>query len=76
MVKVLDEPGIEFDRQLEILTHVEHDHLIRLIGLCQEVQPHYMILEYTDWVSLFRWFSVWVLDQVLKVLFCSFARAT
>ena len=50
MVKVLEDVGDEFERQLDILTHVEHDHLVKLIGLCQEVQTHYMILEYTDWV--------------------------
>lgn len=51
MVKVLEEVSAEFERQFDILTHVEHDHLVKLVGLCQEVQPYYMILEYTDWVS-------------------------
>ena len=51
MLKVLENIDEEFDRQMDILTHVEHDHLVKLVGLCQETQPIYMVLEYTDWVS-------------------------
>lgn len=54
MVKVLEEIKEEFQRQLDILTRVDHEHLVKLVGLCREMQPHYMILEYTDWVSISR----------------------
>jgi hypothetical protein len=54
MVKVLDDAGDEFNRQLDILTHVKHDNIVKLVGLCQELQPHYMVLEYTDWVSQYQ----------------------
>lgn len=52
MVKVLEEVKEEFTRQLDILINTDHEHFVKLLGLCRETQPHYMILEYTDWVSI------------------------
>ncbi|XP_065213547.1 tyrosine-protein kinase-like otk [Planococcus citri] len=52
MVKVLEEMTPEFRRQLDILKQVDHEHIIRLIGICREAEPIYMILEYTDWGDL------------------------
>ncbi|XP_050358008.1 tyrosine-protein kinase-like otk [Nymphalis io] len=56
LIKVLttkDEVQLaEFRRQLELFSRIRHEHLARLIGLCNEADPHYMLLEHTDWGDL------------------------
>ncbi|XP_072933956.1 tyrosine-protein kinase-like otk [Epargyreus clarus] len=42
----------EFRRQLELFSRVRHEHIVKLIGLCNEADPHYMLLEHTDWGDL------------------------
>ncbi|XP_049882172.1 tyrosine-protein kinase-like otk isoform X2 [Pectinophora gossypiella] len=42
----------EFRRQLDLFTRVRHANVVRLIGLCNEASPHYMLLEHTDWGDL------------------------
>ncbi|XP_060807988.1 tyrosine-protein kinase-like otk [Amyelois transitella] len=42
----------EFRRQLDMLSRVRHDNVVRLIGLCNEMDPHHMLLEHTDWGDL------------------------
>lgn len=56
MVKILmqtkDENTLtEFKREIDIFAKLSHDNVTKLYGLCRETEPHYMILEYTDWVS-------------------------
>ncbi|XP_051508295.1 inactive tyrosine-protein kinase 7-like isoform X1 [Myxocyprinus asiaticus] len=52
VVKSLQSPDesvqSEFRRELEMFSKVHHPHIVRLLGLCRETQPHYMILEYVD----------------------------
>ncbi|XP_043110725.1 inactive tyrosine-protein kinase 7 [Puntigrus tetrazona] len=38
----------EFRRELEMFSRLHHPHVVRLLGICRESQPHYMILEYVD----------------------------
>ncbi|XP_051773698.1 inactive tyrosine-protein kinase 7 isoform X1 [Ctenopharyngodon idella] len=38
----------EFRRELEMFSKLNHAHIVRLLGLCRETHPHYMILEYVD----------------------------
>ncbi|XP_052747912.1 tyrosine-protein kinase-like otk isoform X2 [Galleria mellonella] len=56
LVKVLttkDETQLsEFKRQLELFGRIRHENIVRLIGLCNEADPHYMLLEHTDWGDL------------------------
>ncbi|XP_029681073.1 inactive tyrosine-protein kinase 7-like [Formica exsecta] len=57
MVKSLtntkDETALhEFKRQLDLLHKLNHENVVKLIGLCREEEPDYMILEYTDWGDL------------------------
>ncbi|XP_031355728.1 tyrosine-protein kinase-like otk [Photinus pyralis] len=57
MVKSLthtkDEAALtEFKREIDLLSKVSHENVAKLWGLCREVEPHYMILEYTDWGDL------------------------
>jgi PTK7 protein tyrosine kinase 7 len=40
----------EFKRELDMFHKLQHQHVARLLGLCREADPHYMILEYSDWV--------------------------
>uniref|UniRef100_A0A672LGZ6 Protein tyrosine kinase 7 (inactive) n=1 Tax=Sinocyclocheilus grahami TaxID=75366 RepID=A0A672LGZ6_SINGR len=40
----------EFRRELEMFSKLNHAHVVRLLGICRETQPHYMILEYVDLV--------------------------
>jgi len=51
--KVKDEQACqEFRRQLDLLRAISHKGVARLYGLCREKDPHYMVLEYTDWGDL------------------------
>lgn len=40
----------EFKRELDVYNKLHHDNVARLLGLCRESEPHYMIMEYSDWV--------------------------
>ncbi|KAM7346076.1 protein tyrosine kinase 7 [Cochliomyia hominivorax] len=51
--KVKDENACsEFRRQIEMFRTLTHKGVVRLYGLCREKDPHYMVLEYTDWGDL------------------------
>lgn len=43
----------EFKRELDLFHKLNHENVSKLIGLCREVEPHYLILEHTDWVCIF-----------------------
>ena len=56
MVKALnctrDEASLlEFRRQLDMFQRVNHPNIVSLLGLCREQDPHYMLLQYSDWVG-------------------------
>ncbi|CAG9824276.1 unnamed protein product [Phaedon cochleariae] len=42
----------EFKREIDMFSKLSHDNVIKLFGLCREIEPHYMILEHTDWGDL------------------------
>lgn len=44
---------IEFKRETDMFHRLSHDNIAKIIGLCKEVDNHFMILEYTDWVSCY-----------------------
>ncbi|XP_075167352.1 protein tyrosine kinase 7 [Haematobia irritans] len=51
--KIKDETACqEFRRQIEMFRTLTHKGVVRLFGLCREKDPHYMVLEYTDWGDL------------------------
>lgn len=51
--KVKDESACtEFRRQIELFRTVSSSSVVRLFGLCREKDPHYLVLEYTDWVII------------------------
>ncbi|KAJ8378815.1 hypothetical protein AAFF_G00233840, partial [Aldrovandia affinis] len=39
---------LDFRREFEMFGKLSHAHVVRLLGLCREAEPHYMILEYVD----------------------------
>ncbi|XP_063731521.1 inactive tyrosine-protein kinase 7 isoform X1 [Eleginops maclovinus] len=39
---------LDFRREAEMFAKLSHANVVRLLGLCREVEPHYMILEYYD----------------------------
>ncbi|KAK9887060.1 hypothetical protein WA026_019995 [Henosepilachna vigintioctopunctata] len=42
----------EFKREIDMFLKLSHDNITQLLGLCRESDPHYMLLEYTDWGDL------------------------
>ncbi|XP_067627176.1 tyrosine-protein kinase-like otk [Eurosta solidaginis] len=42
----------EFKRQIDLFRAISHKGVVRLFGICREKDPHYMVLEYTDWGDL------------------------
>ncbi|XP_049864534.1 inactive tyrosine-protein kinase 7-like [Schistocerca gregaria] len=42
----------EFRRQLDMFHRLQHENVAKLVGLCRDAEPHYMVLEYTDWGDL------------------------
>lgn len=57
MVKALnkakdDDTCTEFRRQIDLFRSVTSRSVVRLYGLCREKDPNYIVLEYTDWVSV------------------------
>lgn len=42
----------EFKRQLDMFSKLKHENVSEIIGLCNDVEPHYLVFEYTDWVML------------------------
>lgn len=41
---------LDFKREAEMFGKLNHSNVVRLLGLCREAEPHYMILEYVDLV--------------------------
>lgn len=41
----------DFRRECEMFAKLGHPNITRLLGMCREVEPFYMILEYADMVS-------------------------
>ncbi|NXL53412.1 PTK7 kinase, partial [Podilymbus podiceps] len=39
---------LDFRREAEMFGKLNHSNVVRLLGLCRETEPHYMILEYVD----------------------------
>uniref|UniRef100_A0A8C8DW87 Protein tyrosine kinase 7 (inactive) n=1 Tax=Oryzias sinensis TaxID=183150 RepID=A0A8C8DW87_9TELE len=38
----------DFRREAEMFSKLSHANVVRLLGLCREAEPHYMVLEYYD----------------------------
>lgn len=42
---------MDFRRECDMFAKLSHANVARLLGICREVEPHYMILEYSDMVT-------------------------
>lgn len=68
--KIKDENACqEFKRQIDMFRTVSHKGVAKLLGLCREKDPHYLVLEYTDWVSVSFFFLNMFYRCTLRV-FC------
>lgn len=41
---------VDFRRECDMFAKLSHANIARLLGICRDVEPHYMIMEYTDMV--------------------------
>lgn len=43
---------LDFRREAEMFAKLSQPNIVCLLGLCREAEPHYMILEYCDLVTI------------------------
>lgn len=46
-----EQQQLDFRREFEMFGKLNHANVVRLLGLCREAEPHYMVLEYVDLVG-------------------------
>lgn len=46
-----EQQQLDFRREFEMFGKLNHANVVRLLGLCLEAEPHYMVLEYVDLVG-------------------------
>lgn len=42
----------EFRRIVEMFSRIRSERVCRLVGLCNDAEPHYLLIEHTDWGDL------------------------
>lgn len=52
-----EQQQLDFRRESEMFGKLNHTNVVRLLGLCREAEPHYMVLEYVDLVCC--WQGTW-----------------
>lgn len=52
-----EQQQLDFRREFEMFGKLNHANVVRLLGLCREAEPHYMVLEYVDLVCC--WQGTW-----------------
>lgn len=40
----------DFRHEIEMYSKMEHPNIVKLLGVCMEAEPNFMITEYCDWV--------------------------
>ncbi|XP_071476502.1 inactive tyrosine-protein kinase 7-like [Diadema antillarum] len=43
---------LDFRREIEMLCKVNHENIVKLLGVCRDAEPQLMITEYLDWGDL------------------------
>ncbi|XP_033102500.1 inactive tyrosine-protein kinase 7-like, partial [Anneissia japonica] len=43
---------LDFRREIDMLSKVDHDNIVKLLGICREADVQFMITEYLDWGDL------------------------
>ena len=55
MVKALQNKNeaqqMDFRREMDMLSKLNHDNVVKLLGMCRDAEPQLMITEYLEWVS-------------------------
>lgn len=69
----------EFKHEMDMFSRLEHPNITKLLGVCREAEPNFMITEYCDWVCrylclFFAWFQFLgyiKLSYILTSMFCT-----
>lgn len=49
-----EQQQLDFRREFEMFGKLNHANVVRLLGLCREAEPHYMVLEYVELVCCWQ----------------------
>ncbi|KAA0712546.1 Inactive tyrosine-protein kinase 7 [Triplophysa tibetana] len=49
---------VDFRRECDMFAKLSHANIARLLGICRDIEPHYMIMEYTDMGDLKQYLRV------------------
>ena len=41
----------EFCREIEMFSKLNHEHIAKVLGVCCDMEPRFLITEYSDWVG-------------------------
>ena len=41
----------EFKQELDMYSKLDHPCIAKILGVCKEIEPQFVITEYCDWVS-------------------------
>ncbi len=42
----------EFRREIDMFGRLNHEHVTRLLGVCRDMEPQFIITEYCEWVCI------------------------
>ena len=48
-----DHHYFEFNKELEMYSRMDHNNVVKVLGVCREAEPFIMITEHCDWVRKF-----------------------
>lgn len=40
----------EFKREIDMFGKLNHENIVKLLGVCREMEPQFLITEYCEWV--------------------------
>jgi PTK7 protein tyrosine kinase 7 len=76
MVKALQSKDenihLDYKREIEMFHKMNHERVVKLIGLCREIDPFLIVLEYSDWVRFFTFIFL----SNSTIIYSSYFRAT
>ena len=52
-----DHHYFEFNKELEMYSRMDHNNVVKVLGVCREAEPFIMITEHCDWVKKFTIFE-------------------
>lgn len=60
----------EFRREMDMFYKLNHENITKLLGVCRDMEPHFLIIEYCDWVSIIECYAqccMFILDNELCI---------